>query len=148
MPTEIHAYDATSFATELWNSGQRSGGADNLDSTVKFASPTVANGEVFVGTNDSLVVYGATSLAGITISGIVVAEATPQNGILESNEQGVLTWAALTTNPIASVALAIDGQRDQPDLRPLWSQQRRLLLWRRVRPPGRRPPQLCHSRHR
>ena len=27
---QIHAYDATTFATELWNSGQKSGGGDNL----------------------------------------------------------------------------------------------------------------------
>ncbi|KAK9234167.1 hypothetical protein V1525DRAFT_439491 [Lipomyces kononenkoae] len=55
---QIHAYDATNFATELWNSGQMSG--DDLGSVVKFAVPTVANGKVYVGTNNSLVVYGLT----------------------------------------------------------------------------------------
>src|SRR5262249_24556965 len=40
----IHAYDASTFATELWNSGQAAGGADNLGAVVKFAVPTVANG--------------------------------------------------------------------------------------------------------
>src|SRR5262249_52108158 len=57
---QIHAYDASTFATELWNSGQKSGGGDNLGAVVKFAPPTVANGEVFVGTTNSLVVYGLT----------------------------------------------------------------------------------------
>ncbi|KAK9311096.1 hypothetical protein V1522DRAFT_417494 [Lipomyces starkeyi] len=55
---QIHAYDATNLATELWNSGQMSG--DNLGSVVKFAVPTVANGQVYVGTRNSLVVYGLT----------------------------------------------------------------------------------------
>src|SRR5262249_11091183 len=50
---QIHAYDANTFATELWNSGQRPGGADNLGAVVKFAVPTVANGEVYVGTANS-----------------------------------------------------------------------------------------------
>ncbi|KAK9490983.1 pyrrolo-quinoline quinone [Lipomyces doorenjongii] len=55
---QIHAYDASTFAAELWNSGQISG--DNLGSVVKFAVPTVANGMVYVGTRNSLVVYGLT----------------------------------------------------------------------------------------
>ena len=57
---QLHAYDATLLSTELWNSGQKAGGADNLGAVVKFAVPTVANGEVFVGTTNSLVVYGLT----------------------------------------------------------------------------------------
>jgi hypothetical protein len=55
---EIHAYDASTFTTQLWNSGQRAGGLDNLGTVVKFAVPTVANGRVFVGTANSLVAYG------------------------------------------------------------------------------------------
>ena len=54
----IHAYDANTLATELWNSGQAPGGGDNLGEVDKMNAPTVANGEVFVGTSDSLVVYG------------------------------------------------------------------------------------------
>jgi hypothetical protein len=55
---EVHAYDAGNLATELWNSGQKSGGADAVGGVVKFAVPTVANGALYIGTDDSLVVYG------------------------------------------------------------------------------------------
>src|SRR4029077_2744407 len=55
---KLHAYDATTLATELWNSGQKAGGGDNLGAVVKFAVPTIANGQVYVGTANSLVVYG------------------------------------------------------------------------------------------
>ena len=51
---EIHAYSTLSLSTELWNSGPGS------IATVKFAVPTVANGQVFVGTQDSLEVFGLT----------------------------------------------------------------------------------------
>ncbi|MEN6449330.1 MAG: S53 family peptidase [Thermoguttaceae bacterium] len=44
-----------------------------------------------------------------TISSIVVAEATLQNGILESNEQGVVTWAATSSSQVVSKSLLIDG---------------------------------------
>ncbi len=112
---EIHAYDASNLGVELWNSGQRAGGADNLGSVVKFASPTIANGEVFVGTSNSLVVYGSTSLLGnVTVSDIVVVEATQQNGILESNERGKITWAAGPAALIASATLIIDGRSITP----------------------------------
>ena len=51
---ELHAYSTLSLSTELWNSGPGSIAA------VKFAVPTVANGQVFVGTQSSLQIYGIT----------------------------------------------------------------------------------------
>ena len=46
-------------------------------------------------------------LAAISLSGVVVAEATPQNGILESNEQLVITWAVTDVNPLTSESLTV-----------------------------------------
>ncbi len=56
----------------------------------------------------------APTVAPPTISSIVVGEATPQNGILESNEQGIITWAAASPNTIASVSLTVDGKAVTP----------------------------------
>lgn len=53
----LHAYDATSLATELYNSNQNSA-RDALGSFVKFAPVTVVNGKVYVGTKGRLVAYG------------------------------------------------------------------------------------------
>lgn len=53
----LHAYDATDLGHELYNSNQNSQ-RDALDSYVKFSVPTVANGKVFAGTQNELVVYG------------------------------------------------------------------------------------------
>jgi hypothetical protein len=55
---ELRAYNATSYAKELYTSSQNSA-RDQLGSVPTYAVPTVAHGKVYVGTtNDTLVVYG------------------------------------------------------------------------------------------
>ena len=54
----LRAYNATNLATELWTSNQATAGRDTLGTALKFSVPTVADGEVFVGTSNALVVYG------------------------------------------------------------------------------------------
>lgn len=53
----LRAYNATDLSKELYNSGQNAS-RDGLGSYVKFSVPTVAIGHVFVGTQNSLVVFG------------------------------------------------------------------------------------------
>ncbi|HEX6481872.1 MAG TPA: hypothetical protein VF043_23770 [Ktedonobacteraceae bacterium] len=55
----LRAYDATNLSHELYNSKTISG--DALDSFVKFSAPTIANGEVFVGTKTALDIFGKTT---------------------------------------------------------------------------------------
>jgi regulation of enolase protein 1 (concanavalin A-like superfamily) len=57
-PAILHAYDANNVATEFYNSSQAVGGRDQLSAGVKFAVPTVANGKVYVGTSNSLAIFG------------------------------------------------------------------------------------------
>jgi Legume lectin domain/Fibronectin type III domain len=124
---QIHAYDATTFATELWNSGQKAGGADNLGAVVKFAVPTVANGEVYVGTSNSLVVYGlaqaasavpnapvlsATALSGsainLTWTDSTVAPNTATGYKIEQSSDNI-TFTQVTTAPAGATSIAIGG---------------------------------------
>jgi fibronectin type 3 domain-containing protein len=55
---QLRAYSAANLGNELWTSGQATGGRDTLGTALKFSVPTVADGEVFVGTANALVVYG------------------------------------------------------------------------------------------
>jgi hypothetical protein len=54
----LHAYNAANLATELYNSTQASGSRDQFGTGNKFITPTVAGGKVFVGTTNSLGIFG------------------------------------------------------------------------------------------
>ena len=49
-PNGLHAYDAANLGSELYRG--------SLGSYIKFSTPTIANGKVYAGTQDSLVVFG------------------------------------------------------------------------------------------
>jgi len=54
----LHAYDATNLGHELYNSTQAPNGRDSFGLGNKFITPVVANGYVFVGTPNSVAVFG------------------------------------------------------------------------------------------
>jgi hypothetical protein len=54
----LHAYDATNLANELYNSSQAANGRDQFGAGNKFITPTVADGQVFVGTTDAVAIFG------------------------------------------------------------------------------------------
>jgi len=57
-PAVLHAYDATNLTHELYNSTQAPGGRDQFGAGNKFISPAIADGMVFLGTPNSVAVFG------------------------------------------------------------------------------------------
>jgi hypothetical protein len=57
-PGVLHAYDATNLANELYNSNQAPDGRDQFGPGNKFIAPAVSGGKVFVGTQNSVAVFG------------------------------------------------------------------------------------------
>src|ERR1017187_2949554 len=62
----LHAYDANNLGTELYNSNQAASGRDHFGTRNKFMTPTIANGQVFVGTLNSVAIFGL--LPNVTLS--------------------------------------------------------------------------------
>lgn len=57
-PAVLHAYDATNLSIEYYNSNQASSGRDQFGPGNKYIAPTIANGQVFVGTTNSVAIFG------------------------------------------------------------------------------------------
>ena len=57
-PAVLHAYDAANLGHELYNSTQAAGGRDSFGAGNKFITPTIVNGQVFVGTPTGIAVFG------------------------------------------------------------------------------------------
>jgi hypothetical protein len=53
----LFAFDATNLTTELYNSNQAANNRDHFSGN-KFITPVVANGKVYVGTSNSVAVFG------------------------------------------------------------------------------------------
>jgi len=56
-PAVLHAYAAVNLAQELYSTAQNPA-RDQLGPAVKFAVPTIVNGKVYLGTGNSLAVFG------------------------------------------------------------------------------------------
>lgn len=54
----LHAYEATNLATELYNSNQAENSRDHFGKASHFGVPMISNGKVYVGTTNSVVVFG------------------------------------------------------------------------------------------
>ena len=96
----VRAYDSATLSTELWNSGQQP--ADAAGALVKFAVPTVANGKVYVGTTNGLVVYGLTPPPVLAPSAPVLAAQAL------SGTSVVLSWTDPTTSPNLATGYSIE----------------------------------------
>jgi len=93
------AYNATNLTTELYSSSEAAGSRDQLGAGVKFAVPTVADGKVFVGSSNSVSVFGL--LAG------TFSFTSPNYSVQENNTNATITVNRMDgTNGAAQVSYA------------------------------------------
>jgi len=98
----LYAYDATNLGTMLYNSGQAANNRDVPGSAVKFTTPTVANGKVYVPTGESIAVFGLLSGAAPTATAPTFS---PAGGTFTSAQSVTL----VDTTPGAVIYYTTDG---------------------------------------
>jgi Legume lectin domain/Chitobiase/beta-hexosaminidase C-terminal domain len=104
-PAVLYAYDATNISNQLWNSTQGTNNA--AGDAVKFATPTVSNGKVYVGTSTEVDVYGL-------LNGGMPTAATP---VISPASETVTTPIQVTivdSTPGASIYYTTDGTAPSP----------------------------------
>ncbi len=85
-PAVLHAYLASDLGRELYSSSQAADGSDQPGDGVKFAVPTVWNGNVYVGTQTELAAYGLRSAGHLARKQLT--EAPPPAGAAASTQPG------------------------------------------------------------
>ena len=148
--TILFAYDATNLANLLYSSNANLS-RDDPGGAVKFTTPTVVNGKVYVGTTTQVSVYGllantptvappVISPAGATFTGsqsVTITDATPNAQIYYTTDGSTPTVnSTLYSGGITVIAAQRDYIRDFLPARA--AGLRRLLLHRQRRQPGLR----------
>ena len=57
-PAVLNAYDASNISNLLWSSSQALGSPDQAGVAIKYATPTIVRGKVYIGTASEVDVYG------------------------------------------------------------------------------------------
>lgn len=97
LPAILHAYDANNIATELYNSSATQG-RDTIGGAVKFVTPAIANGKVYVGSDGQVGVFGLGTWA-----------ATPTVSPASGNYRGSVQVSVSDTTPNAVIRYTTDG---------------------------------------
>jgi len=113
VPGTLHALDATNLSNEFWNS-DLAGSQNALGGLAKYATPTVANGRVYVPTfSNAVVVYGVLGPNAATANGTigaVVNSASFLEGPVAPGELVTIFGANLGPAADIGAELDVDGR--------------------------------------
>jgi hypothetical protein len=108
-PAVLHAYDATNVAIELYNSSQIAS-RDNPGGAIKFTVPTIANGKVYVGGQNTLAVYAnGTFVATPVISPTNRFSSSPVSVSISEATSGASVYYTLDGSPPTTNAIFYTG---------------------------------------
>jgi len=108
-PAVLVAYNATNLSTEIYNSSQ-AGTRDQLANGVKFATPTIANGKVFVGGRNAMSVFGLFGGSLQFSSSAYSISQSANTAVITVNRAGGSQGAVQVSYATTSGGTAVSGQ--------------------------------------
>lgn len=102
-PAILHAYNAASLDTELYNSAQAAKSRDAASIAIKFTTPTIASGRVYVGGQNAVTVYGL-------LSGVPPMTAAPKFSLASGTYTGTQTVNITDSTPNPTIYYTTNGQ--------------------------------------
>jgi hypothetical protein len=108
-PAVLYAYQASNLAIKLYDSTQNAN--DKGPTAIKFTSPTIANGSVFVGGRNAVVEYGANTTPPPTVRTISDSANFAVDGgfLFWNNNPNTEEWPLVTNNRYQQWTLNTDG---------------------------------------
>jgi hypothetical protein len=101
-PAVLHAYNAADLTQELYNSQQAANHRDTPAIAVKFTTPTIANGRVYIGGRNAVTAYGILGMS-------ATLTATPAINLPSGTYAGPQSVSINETTPNASIYYTTDG---------------------------------------
>jgi len=101
----LRAFDATNLQTQFYASSLAAGGRDTLGDVPDFITPTIANGKVFVATENQLLVYGL-------LPSLTVTAGNNQSGYVGTSLPVALSVQALnsyTGQPVVGATISFSA---------------------------------------
>jgi hypothetical protein len=98
----LYAYDATNLSTMLYNSSQAANNRDVPGTAVKFTTPTIANGKVYVAGKGSVSAFGL-------LSGVSATATAPTLSPVGGTYSSAQTVSLTDTTPGAVIYYTTDG---------------------------------------
>lgn len=92
----LRASDASNLPSEVYNSGPESSGRDALGSVVKFSVPTITNGRVYVGTNNTVLGFGLFTTP--TATDVTLTAGVVRGALVYQRPSGQYTQLVTVTN--------------------------------------------------
>jgi hypothetical protein len=86
---QLRAYNATGYDHELYTSAQAANNRDALGSAIRFTVPTVVNGDVYVGTTNSIVAYGLLNAPASVSAASTAPTLNPLPGLSQAGSNNV-----------------------------------------------------------
>ena len=106
-PAVLYAFDATNISNQLWNSTDGVNNRDKAGNAVKFSTPTISNGKVYIGTSSEVDVYGL-------LNGGTATAATP---VINPRSESVTAGIQVTitdSTPGANIYYTTDSTTPSP----------------------------------